>query len=234
MRNCCITILLLPLLPAPSLAQDPVTKRPFAGRQSTLSAGLELNVPIGEFNQVWGRNFGGASANFTYPARLLPFDYGFDFSYAVMGSKGARVNVDQGSLGVQEGELTVRSKLYSYMGQVRLRPFNGRVSPYVEGMFGARQFTTRSGLDVDGSSGAVAWDRKANAWTGAYGWAVGTMVGFGPRFYVEGRVERLWGGRIGYVDPGSITISESGVVDYGTLSSKTDVVNVQLGIGLRF
>lgn len=229
-----ITAPLLILLPAASMAQDPDPRRPFAGRQSTLSAGLELNVPVGEFNRVWGRNFGGFSANFTYPARLLPFDYGFDFSYAAMGSKGARVQVDQGALGLQEGELTVKSKLYSYMGQVRLRPINGRISPYIEGMLGARQFTTCSGLDVDGSSEPVTWDRKANAWTGAYGWAVGTLVGFGPQFYVEGRVERLWGGRISYVDPGSITISENGVVDYGTLSSETDVVNVHIGVGVRF
>jgi hypothetical protein len=51
---------------------------------------------------------------------------------------------------------------------------------------------------------------------------------------VEGRVERLWGGRVSYVDPTSITISDTGEMSYGTLSSATDVVNVQVGIGLRF
>ncbi len=232
---------LLPLLvalglsTATALAQQTPAKRPFQGRQSTLSGGLELNVPVGDFNDVWGRNFWGFSANFTYPGRLLPFDYGFDFAYAVMGSRDARVYADQqGTPGTAEGDLNVKCKLYSYMGMVRLRPVNGRVSPYIEGMFGARQFTARSELQMDDPSVPVEWDRKANAWTGAYGWAVGTLVGFGPQFYVEGRVERLWGGKVSYVDPNSIAISNTGEVSYGTLSSATDVVNVQVGVGLRF
>jgi hypothetical protein len=226
--------LLMLLVPGLLQAQDQDPKSPFQGRQSTIGGGLVLNVPIGDFNDVWGRNFVGFGANFTTPGRFLPFDYGFNFAYGVMGKHGARVNVEQGSLGIQEGELTVKSRLFSYMGQVRLRPVNGRVSPYIEGMFGLRQFSTRSGLDMDGSTDPVTYERKANAWTGAYGWAVGTFVGFGPQFYVEGRVERLIGGRVSYVDPTSITISDAGEVNYGTLSSATDVVNVIVGVGLRF
>lgn len=234
MRASRILPLLLGFLPVFATAQSTAPTRPSQGRQSSLSGGLEMNIPVGDFNQVWGRNFWGFSANFTYPGRLLPFDYGFDFAYAVMGSRGARVSVPQGSLGVQEGELTVKSRLFSYMGEVRLQPLHGQVSPYLEGMFGVRQFNTRSGLNMDASSDPVTYEKQANAWTGAYGWAVGTFVGFGSQFYVEGRVERLWGGRVSYVDPTSITISNSGEVSYGTLSSATDVVNVHLGVGLRF
>ncbi len=228
------TTLYLLLAPAFATAQDDAPRRPFSGRQSTLSAGLELNIPVGDLNATGVRNFGGFSANFTYPGRILPFDFGFDFGYAVMGNFGQRVLVEQDTLGLQEGELTVKAKVFSYLGQVRLRPINGRVSPYLEGLFGARQFTTRSGLEMDESIDPVTYERRENAWTGAYGWAVGTFVGFGPQFYVEGRVERLWGGRVDYVDPESITISEGGVVNYNTLSSTTDVVNVHLGVGLRF
>lgn len=210
-------------------------RRPFQGRQSTLGGGLEMNVPIGEFNDVWGRNYWGFGANFTYPGRLLPFDFGFDFGYGRMGTREAVVYLEEeGTTDLLQGDLTVRSKAYSFLGQVRLRPVHGRVSPYIEGLFGARQFTTRSDLVVEDSATPASWDRQSNAWTGAYGWAVGTLVGFGPQFYVEGRVERLWGGRVSYVDPESITISSTGTIDYTTLSSATDVVNVQLGVGVRF
>jgi|694.fasta_scaffold02783_29 hypothetical protein len=231
-----LLLLIAPLLaPALLLAQDDTPQRPFAGRQSTIGGGLEINIPVGDFNEVWGRNFWGFSANFTAPARRLPIDYGFDFSYARMGTREGKVFADQaGAADPIEGDLTVKCKLYSYMAQVRLRPIHGRVSPYVEGLFGARQFTTRSELVLDGASDPTIEDRKANAWTGAYGWAAGTLVGFGSQFYVEGRVERLWGGRVSYVDPTSITISDTGEMSYGTLSSATDVVNVQVGIGLRF
>jgi hypothetical protein len=235
MRPARYLLAFLYLAPALLIAQDDQPQRPFAGRQSTLGGGVEMNIPVGDFNEVWGRNFWGFSASFTTPARWLPFDYGFDFSYARMGTREGKVFADQvGAVDPVEGDLTVKCKLYSYLAQVRLRPINGRVSPYIEGLFGARQFTTRSELVMEGSSEPVTEDRKANAWTGAYGWAAGTLVGFGPQFYVEGRVERLWGGRVSYVDPTSITISDSGEVSYGTLSSATDVVNVQVGIGLRF
>jgi hypothetical protein len=235
MRSARLLLIFLQLAPALLLAQDSTPQRPFSGRQSTLGGGVEMNIPVGDFNDVWGRNFWGFGANFTMPGRLLPFDYGFDFGYARMGTREGTVFADQvGAADPVEGNLTVKCKLYSFLGMVRLRPINGRVSPYIEGLFGTRQFTTRSDLVMEGSSEPVSEDRKANAWTGAYGWAAGTLVGFGPQFYVEGRVERLWGGRVSYVDPTSITISDSGDVGYGTLSSATDVVNVQVGIGLRF
>ncbi|HMC97826.1 MAG TPA: hypothetical protein VKG92_09240 [Flavobacteriales bacterium] len=233
MRSCRILAHLFLLAPVLVSAQSDTPKPPFSNRQSTLGVGLELDVPIDEFDHAGAESFAGFSANVTAPGRMLPFDYGFDFAYAVMGGKNARVNIPVDTV-VEEGELTVKSKMYSYMGQVRLRPLNGRVSPYIEGMIGLRQFTTRTGLDLDSSTDPVSWDRKANAWTGAYGWAAGVLVGLGPTFYIEGRVERLWGGRASYVDTDSINISDSGEVSYGTLSSATDVVNIHLGIGLRF
>jgi hypothetical protein len=231
------TLLLVISTATVTMAQenDPAPRRPFQGRQSTLGGGLEMAVPVGDFNNVWGRNFWGFGANFTYPGRLLPFDFGFDFGYARMGTREAVVYVrEEGSPDLLEGDLTVRSKVYSFLGQVRLRPVHGRVSPYVEGLFGARQFTTRSDLVIEDSASPDSWDRQSDAWTGAYGWAVGTLIGFGPQFYVEGRVERLYSGRVSYADPESITIATDGGVDYATLSSATDVVNVQVGMGIRF
>jgi hypothetical protein len=152
-----------------------------------------------------------------------------------MGTNEATITVQQpGPNGAVEGDLTVRSKVYSFLGMARLRPINGRVSPYIEGLVGARQFTTRSDLTIADGNAPDSWDRNANAWTGAYGWAVGTLVGFGPQFYVEGRVERLWGGRVEYADPESIEITPAGEVSYEKLESATDVVNVQLGVGVRF
>ncbi len=53
-------------------------------------------------------------------------------------------------------------------------------------------------------------------------------------FYIEGRVERLNGGKVAYVDPASIEVSDQGNVTFNTLSSGSKVLNVHLGIGLRF
>ena len=231
------TILPFTCLLAPSVAMaqgQNNTQRPFASRQSTLGGGLVINVPVGEFKDVWGRNFVGLGANFTYPGQKLPFDYGFEFGVAYMGKKGARVQAMDETQTLREGELTVKSRSFSYTGAIRLRPLNGRVSPYVEGLAGLSQFTTSSSIEFDGANRPQAFDRKTNAWTGTYGWAVGTLVGFGPQFYVEGRVERLWGGRVSYVDPENVTINPDGSVGINTRSSATDRVNVQVGVGIRF
>ncbi len=223
------------LLPLSLLAQQSNNaQRPFASRQSTLGGGLVMNVPVGEFKDVWGRNFVGLGANFTFPGRLLPFDYGFKFDMAYMGKKGALVQAEDATQTLRQGELTVKSRAFSYTASLRLRPFNGRVSPYVEGLVGVSQFTTGSSIEFDGANRPEAFDRKANAWTGNYGWAVGTLVGFGPQFYVEGRVERLWGGRVSYVDAENVVINPDGSVGINTRSSATDRVNIQVGVGMRF
>lgn len=208
----------------------------FQNRQYTLGGGVELYIPTGDFDRVWARNFTGIGADFTYPIRRLPFDAGFGFGYAVMGKRSASASVQTSTQGVQPGELTVKSKLYSYMGRVRLRPLSGRISPYAEGLLGMRQFTTTSALDLDDPTLADVDDRRANAWTGCYGWAVGTLVTFGKKsqLYAEGRVEKVWGGRVSYVDSESISIAPDGEVSYGTLSSATDMVTVRLGVGVKF
>jgi hypothetical protein len=60
------------------------------------------------------------------------------------------------------------------------------------------------------------------------------MVSLSRQIYVEARVERLFSGKVSYVDPRTITIANDGSVTYEKLTSRTDVVNVQLGVGLRF
>jgi len=208
----------------------------FQMRPYTLGGGVEMNIPVGDFDRVWARNFIGFGADFTYPMRRLPFDAGFGFGYAAMGKKGAAVTVQSSTHGALPGELTVKSKVMSYMGRLRLRPITGRVSPYAEGLLGLRQFTTLSNVDLEDPNAADISERRANAVTVCYGWALGALVGFGPKsqFYAEGRVERTWGGRVSYVDTESITIASNGEVDYGTLSSATDMVTVRLGVGVKF
>jgi hypothetical protein len=101
-------------------------------------------------------------------------------------------------------------------------------------MMGVRQFTTVSTMTVGGLDQPVSRERDANAFAFSTGWAAGLMVRFAGIAYIEGRVERFSSGKASYVDPASISISNSGVVGYSTLNSRTDAVNILVGIGLRF
>ncbi len=209
--------------------------RPWSqGRMSTVGAGLEIGVPVGAFSESWGREIVGFSANLGVPMRLLPIDWGFDFGYGRMGGSEQTVNINEPVLNVTTADLVVNSVIYGYHGLLRLKPFNGKVSPYLEGLVGVRHFTTKTFVEVEGLSEPLRKERVANRFTGSSGWAIGVHVSPIPIFYLEGRVERLSSGRVEYVDPTTISISNAGVVDFETRRSKTSVMNVHLGVGLRF
>ncbi len=204
------------------------------GRPVTLSAGVEAGIPIGEFEDSWGREIFGFSGNLTMPMRLLPFDWGVDFAWGRMGGESKEVTVNEEYLEVTTGDLRVHSDIFGYHGLLRLKPFNGKVSPYIEGLAGVRQFTTRTVIDVDGLDAPLFEERNANEFIWSHGWAAGVQVAPGKNFYLELRVEQLNGGQVEYVDPNSITIGDDGLVEFGTLHSGVRVVNIHAGIGLRF
>jgi len=205
-------------------------------RTATVGGGLEIGIPTGEFDATWGRQLVGLSANVTMPMRPLPLSYGFDFAWARMGSESQEVIINEENIESTTGDLSVKSNVYGYHALLRLQPFTGNVSPYVEGMAGARQFTTNTEIEVDGMDQPLMEQRNENHFVGSTGWAAGLQVmpGKSKNFYVEGRVESLSGGQVTYVDPRSITVSQEGAVSYGTLTSGTRVVNITFGIGLRF
>lgn len=203
-------------------------------RPVTIGGGLEVGIPFGEFDEALDKQMAGLSANLTMPMRLLPFDIGFDFAWSRMGSDRDVVPVNEEYLEATTGDLRIRSEVYGYHGQLRFKPFNGKVSPYIEGMAGLRQFTTKTDITVEGLDRPIMTQRNTNSFVGSYGWAAGIQVAPTKVFYIEGRVERLEGGRVSYVDPRSIAIGPDGDVSYATLSSGANVVNVHLGIGFRF
>ena len=203
-------------------------------RTATLGIGLEIGVPRGSFNDSWGREIAGFSANFTAPMRLLPFDWGFDYSFGALGGESKVVAINEQALTVTTGDLSIRSSVMGYHGQLRLKPFNGKVAPYAELLAGARHFVTRTTIEVDGIDQPLRKDRNESALAWSSGWALGLQVAPSRAFYVEGRVERLNGSKVDYVDPRSITIDPNGEVAYTTLRSGTHVLNIHLGVGLRF
>jgi opacity protein-like surface antigen len=203
-------------------------------RPVTFSGGLEVAIPRGEFNDSWGQQMFGLSANLAVPMRRLPFDIGGDFSWARMGRETSTVPVNEDFLEATTGTMEVTSNLHGYHALARLKPFNGKVSPYVEGLIGLRHFSTTTTIAVDGMDQDLLHQRDASNFVFSRGWAVGLQFAPTKIIYIEGRVESLSGGKVTYVDPSTISISPSGDVSYGTQRSGTNVVNVHLGIGFRF
>ncbi|MFT3884808.1 MAG: hypothetical protein QM724_05075 [Flavobacteriales bacterium] len=217
----------LSLSTLPLLAQRPALT-------GSLGGTIGVSVPMGEFKDTWGHDMFTWGGHLALPHGLLPISAGFAFDYSQMGNTHSTVPVLDPSLTATEGGLTVRAKVMSYHGLLRFSPLNGKIRPYVDGLLGARQFTTLSKVRVDGLDQPVSTERNANDLVFSTGWAAGLMVGLGRMGYVEGRVERFFSGRTSYVDPASITVDGQGNVGFRTLESRTEVLNVMLGIGLRF
>ena len=235
--RCTCSLLLFALLASTANAQQPNNRNGqgrFLGRPTTISAGLEIGIPLGAFADSWGLEIVGLSANMAVPMRILPIDIGFDFAWGRMGGEKEVVAVNEQVLAVNTGELTINSNIYGYHGLARFKPINGMVSPYVEVLAGMRHFTTRSELRIDGLNDPLREERNSSKFVGSTGWAVGVQVAPTRAFYLEARVERLNSGKVEYVDPRSIVINANGVVSFQTLESPTRVANVHLGIGLRF
>lgn len=204
------------------------------GFQGNIGATTGLAVPTGEFADTWGRNMFTWGGHITLPARLLPFQWGFAFDYGMMGNERTTVPVSMPELTATEGDLAVHARVLSYHPLLRFSPLKGKVRPYVDGMAGFRQFTTKSTVTVDGLNEPIKEERHANDFTLSAGWATGLMVTLGGVGYVEARVERFYSGNASYVDPSSITVDGGGNLGFNTLESTTDGVNVLVGIGLRF
>ena len=209
-------------------------REPRQRRTVTLGGGLEVGIPRGAFNDSLDKNIVGFSANFTIPMRLLPFDLGFDYSYGTLARESQEVEIQEEVLEATTGDLSIRSTVMGYHGLLRFKPLNGKVMPYIEGMAGARHFTTLTTIEADGLDEPLREERNETAHSWSTGWAVGLQIAPSQVFYVEGRVERLTGSEVSYVDPRSLAITDDGTISYDTRSSRTHVLNIHLGIGLRF
>ncbi|MEO8733435.1 MAG: hypothetical protein ABI373_03795 [Flavobacteriales bacterium] len=227
MRAQILSIATFLLTCAPAFAQIP-------GFKGNIGGTIGMSVPKGEFANSWGRNMFTYGGQLAFPHGLLPLQFGFAFDYGVMGQHTSTVPVSSPELTATEGQLAVKAKVLSYHPLLRFSPLKGKFQPYVDGMVGLRQFTALSTVTVNGLDQPISRERDANAFAFSTGWAAGLMVRFAGIAYIEGRVERFSSGKVSYVDPSSITISNAGAVGYNTLNSRTDAVNILVGVGLRF
>lgn len=219
------------LLFAPSMAQN-VSNTNANWGAGTLGGGLQMGYPTGDFKARFGEAIFGLSANVAIPMRRLPLQIGYDFGWGRMGSE-SRASAGNGALfsAPTGATVEVHSNVYDHLALVRLNPSQGRIRPYGDLLAGARHFVTRSTLTT---TGQATEEEKTVSIVGSYGWAVGAMIGISGNFYAEARVERLYTGRVEYVDVESIHIAQDGTVSYEKLTSNVDAINVQLGVGFRF
>ncbi|MBX2972883.1 MAG: hypothetical protein KF797_07265 [Flavobacteriales bacterium] len=202
-------------------------------RSSTASGGLEVGVPLREFERTWGSTTFGLSANIAIPMRTLPLEFGYDFAWGRMGSEVRTLDRPTGNIIGSRGRrrVDVKCSVLGHHALVRFNPLRGKLRPYGDAMLGARNFITRSTLTTEQGKADEVRDGQ---WVASVGWAAGLMYSFSRQIFVEGRVERLYNGKVDYVNPQTIDIASDGSVTYEKLSGHTGSLQIHLGVGLRF
>lgn len=203
-------------------------------RPMTVSFGMRLGVPTGEFDLVYDRELFGLGGNFSVPFRRLPFEWGLDVGWQRMGSTETTVAINEEFIEATEAELDLNADMWAYHTFMRFKPLRGRVCPYADAYAGVRTFSARTKIRVDGLEEPLSNDRNAMDAAFSYGWGAGLMVKLKKAVNVEAGFQKLQGTEVSYVDPESITVSPDGVVGFGTLTSNSDLFNVHLGIGFNF
>jgi hypothetical protein len=199
-------------------------------RGVTLSGGLQLAVPKGEFAENYqGRPF-GINAHLSIPMLNLPFEIGGGFIWNGLGKADQEIDImDNVNQSIQKGTLNVNGNAYSYQVHGRLRPFNGRFRPYGELFAGVRSFSITSSLDVRNANQSSG-ELLERSFTFIAGYGIGAKYEMFPGVFLEGRFTSQAGSNATYIDPESIVIEQNGSFSYGTLNSTTDQWAVSLGI----
>ena len=203
-------------------------------RPMTVSLGMRLGIPRGEFDRVYDRELFGLGGNFSVPFRRLPFEWGLDVGWQRMGSTETTVAINEEFIDATEAELDLNADMWAYHTFMRFKPLRGRVCPYVDGIAGFRTFSARTKIRVDGLEEPLSNERNAMDAAFSYGWGAGLMVKLSNTVNIEAGFQKLEGTEVSYVDPHSISVSPEGVVGFGTLTSNSDILSIHLGIGFNF
>jgi opacity protein-like surface antigen len=208
-------------------------------RAQEFQAGVDFIavVPRGEFKENIGNNGYGAGGSFLVRLGPSPLLVGGDLGVVVYGSESREERLSTTIPNVRVRVRTSNNILLSHF-LLRLQPRRGRVRPYADGLIGLKRLFTQTSIsDTFDDDNNLFSSTDQSDTTLSYGFGGGVQVElYGrrrPAILLDGKVRYLRGGQAEYLRRGSIRQVNGGVV-YDVLSSRTDVLAVQIGVTFRF
>lgn len=121
---------------------------------------------------------------------------------------------------------------------LRAQPRTGNVRPYADALIGFKYLFTNTTILNDSNGEELASTKNLSDLVFSYGFGGGVQVRLGRvgrsgDIALDGKVRYLRGARAEYLKEGSVR-REDGSVFFDVLSSRTDVVAVQIGVTFRF
>ena len=193
-------------------------------------------IPTGEFSKNVTNNGYGIGGQFLVGLGRLPLLVGIDAAFANYGSDE---HIESISETIPELEVKVRTNNNITMTHLLLRaqPRSGSVRPYADALVGFKYLFTDTTILNESTDEALTSSKNLSDFVHSYGFGGGVQVMLGRvgsgDISIDGKVRYLRGGRAEYLKEGSVR-RENGTVFFDVLSSRTDVVTVQIGVTFRF
>jgi len=194
-------------------------------------------IPTGDFSRNVTNNGYGVGTQLLFSFGRLPLLLGGDFVFANYGS-------DEHTESISETipELLVRVRTTNNITMTHLvfraQPRKGKVRPYADALVGFKYLSTNTSIINDSSGEELTSTKNLSDLVSSYGFGGGVQVrlarvGTSGELTLDTKVRYLRGAEAEYLKEGSIR-RENGLVLFDVLSSRTDVVNVQVGVTIRW
>jgi hypothetical protein len=203
-----------------------------------LQLGIDFNtvIPQGDFKQNVRNNGYGISGNFLVGLGKSPLLVGVDAGFAKYGHESRRA-ILSGSIPDITVDVDTDNNIVLTHFLLRAQPRHGAVRPYVDGLVGFKYLFTKTTVQSDSSDEPLASDNNLSDFAFSYGLGGGVQARLarlgGNELFFDAKARYLWGTQAHYLKEGSI-VRVGGTAIFDVLSSSTNVVTLQFGVGIRF
>jgi len=208
-------------------------------RAQEIQLGIDFNtvIPQAEFKQNVKNNGFGVSGNFLVGLGRSPLLVGVDAGFSTYGHESRKVPLSGSIPDITVNVDTDNNILLTHF-LLRAQPRHGAVRPYVDGLVGFKYLFTKTTVNSDSSDEPLASDNNLSDFAFSYGVGGGVQariarLGRSRELLFDAKARYLWGNQARYLKEGSIT-RVGGVALFDVLSSRTNVVTLQFGVGVRF
>lgn len=229
---------MIPIVVLVCLAAVPASAQDFQGGIDFL-----VGLPQGDFRQNVDKTGFGVAGTIGWAPEQSPLMVGLELGFMVYGSETRR---EPFSTTTPNVFVDVNTSNNFFLGHliVRGQPNTGTVRPYLQGMLGLNYLFTRTKIENSSNPGdeiASSEDLSDNAFSYGGGggilflvWTQDEEEGDGVReVLIDVGARYVKGNEARYLKEGSIRYA-GGRVIYDVSESKTDLLELQIGVALRF
>ncbi len=206
----------------------------------TVGGSLVLGLPQGEFkdkinNVGYGLQLHGTLFS---PSTLSPFTVGLNLGYMIYGNESSTRPLSETIPDVMVN-VNRTNNIANFHILFQVSPFNTRVRPYIEGLFGGAYLFTTTKVESKYSGVDVFESTNFDAFTWSYGYGGGLLIklkeGLGSvsELFLDLKARFIYGTEAEYLKEGSVRIV-GGRAIYDVQKSKTDLITLNIGVVAYF